>query len=266
MTDNIILFPNFRKLKGEVDKLRTELSILVLERDELRLVICKNIEMAYMLELGSLEYKVFEAQCAFMRLKRKAELIQAKKNKQEKIVISQIEYTLDVEFEEYQRKLDEQIDEMNQAIERSSFNVLSTEEAVELKKLYRRVIKILHPDLNPSITQAQLELFNKAVNAYDAGDLNTLRIIDEMISEPILSDNYIDEMTRLADEKERLIGLLKTVKESIENIKNEFPYAVKELLNDPTKIAERKIELKSIIHQYKELIDAYNARIEEMLR
>lgn len=266
MTDNIILFPNFRKLKGEVDKLRTELSILVLERDELRLVICKNIEMAYMLELGSLEYKVFEAQCAFMRLKRKAELIQAKKNKQEKIVISQIEYTLDVEFEEYQRKLDEQIDEMNQAIERSSFNVLSTEEAVELKKLYRRVIKILHPDLNPSITQAQLELFNKAVNAYDAGDLNTLRIIDEMISEPILSDNYIDEMTRLADEKERLIGLLKTVKESIENIKNEFPYTVKELLNDPTKIAERKIELKSIIHQYKELIDAYNARIEEMLR
>lgn len=266
MTDNIILFPNFRKLKGEVDKLRTELSILVLERDELRLVICKNIEMAYMLELGSLEYKVFEAQCAFMRLKRKAELIQAKKNKQEKIVISQIEYTLDVEFEEYQRKLDEQIDEMNQAIERSSFNVLSTEEAVELKKLYRRVIKILHPDLNPSITQAQLELFNKAVNAYDAGDLNTLRIIDEMISEPILSDNYIDEMTRLADEKERLIGLLKTVKESIENIKNEFPYTVKELLNDPTKIAERKIELKSIIHQYKELIDAYNARIVEMLR
>ena len=65
MTDNIILFPDFQKLKEEVDKLRTELSMLVLERDELRLVECKNIEMIYMLELGSLEYKIFETQCVF---------------------------------------------------------------------------------------------------------------------------------------------------------------------------------------------------------
>jgi len=62
MADNILLFPDFQKLKEEVEKLRIELSMLVLERDELRLVECKNIEMIYMLELDKLEYKVFEAQ------------------------------------------------------------------------------------------------------------------------------------------------------------------------------------------------------------
>jgi len=100
--------------------------------------------MIYMLELGKLEYKVFEAQCVFLRLKRKVELIQAKKNRQEKIVLKQIEDVLDAEFAEFQKKLDEQINKINAAIERSRFDVLSDEEARELKKLYRRIIKALH--------------------------------------------------------------------------------------------------------------------------
>ena len=76
---NVIVFPDFEKLKSEVEKMRTELSMLLLERDELQFVICKNIETEYMLKLGSIEYKAYEAQCAALRLKRKIELIQAKK-------------------------------------------------------------------------------------------------------------------------------------------------------------------------------------------
>ena len=41
---DIILYPDFQALKDEVQRLRTELSMLVLERDELRFVECKNIE------------------------------------------------------------------------------------------------------------------------------------------------------------------------------------------------------------------------------
>ena len=41
----IILFPEFATLKEEIEKLRTELSMLLLERDELKYVECKNIEM-----------------------------------------------------------------------------------------------------------------------------------------------------------------------------------------------------------------------------
>lgn len=54
---NVIVFPDFEKLKSEVEKMRTELSMLLLERDELQFVICKNIETEYMLKLGSIEYK-----------------------------------------------------------------------------------------------------------------------------------------------------------------------------------------------------------------
>jgi hypothetical protein len=51
----IVLHPHFEKLKADVDRLRTELSMLVLERDELLYQECKNIEMAYMLSVGGLE-------------------------------------------------------------------------------------------------------------------------------------------------------------------------------------------------------------------
>lgn len=44
---NVIIFPDFEKLKNEVEKMRTELSMLLLERDELQFVICKNIETEY---------------------------------------------------------------------------------------------------------------------------------------------------------------------------------------------------------------------------
>ena len=34
-SSNVIVFPDFEKLKSEVEKMRTELSMLLLERDEL---------------------------------------------------------------------------------------------------------------------------------------------------------------------------------------------------------------------------------------
>lgn len=262
----IIMFPGFEKLKLEVQKLRTELSMLFLERDELRYMECRNIEMAYMLALGSLEYKVYEAECMALRLKRKSALIQTKRNRQEKIILPQIEEDLDAEFFEYQKRLYEQINKMNEAIERSHRGILSEAESKELKKLYRKIVKSLHPDLHPDLSGPQIELFMNAVTAYENGDLQTLQVINEMVGEPLLQDTSQDAMTQLTREKERLECLLKTVKDSIATIKSEYPYTLKEIVNSPEKIATRRQELENVLNQYQDMISIYSARIEEMLR
>lgn len=263
---NVIIFPDFEKLKNEVKKMRTELSMLLLERDELQFVICKNIETEYMLNLGSIEYKAYEAQCAALRLKRKIELIQAKKNRQEKIIISAIEEVLDNEFAEYQKQLDEQINKMNDALKRSKADVLTDEENKELKKLYRKIVKALHPDINPDISEARVTLFDNAVQAYKNGDLGTLRIIGEMVGNSPLPEQHKDALTQLSEEKDRLNNLLKAIRDSIEKIKSEYPYTMKEILENKEKTEQKKQELESILRQYNELISIYKAKIEEMMR
>lgn len=263
---NVILFPDFEKLKNETEKMRTELSMLLSECDELQFVICKNIETEYMLKLGGIEYKAYEAQCTALRLKRKIELIQAKKNRQEKIIISALEEALDNEFAEYQKQLNEQIDKMNDALKRSKSEVLSDEDSKELKKLYRKIVKVLHPDINPDVTKAQVQLFDNAVTAYKSGDLGTLRIINEMVGNNPLPEQHKDAMTQLAQEKERLQGLLKSITESIEKIKTEYPYTMKAILEDEEKTEQKKRELEGVLEDYNELIRAYKAKIEEMLR
>ena len=223
----IILFPDFAVLKAEVEKLRTELSMLLLEQDELVYVECKNIEMAYMLSLGNLEYQVYELHCAVLRLKRKTELIQAKKNRQEKVVLFVIEQILDEEFAEYQAQLDEQIHRMNAAIERSRGKFLSQEETRELKKLYRSVVKALHPDLHPDISDVQAELLR---------------------------------------EKERMLSLIQELRDDIAKIKNEYPYTMKEIVQSEEKTAEKRGQLEELIIQLKKNLEFYQSRIGEMLR
>lgn len=262
---NIIQLPEYDSLKREVEKLRTEISMLVLERDHLRLVECKNLETAYMLALGALEHKAYEAQCLTLRLKRKIEMLQAKRNRQEKIVMAEIEQALDEEFAEYQQKLNEQIEKMNQAIEHNNGEFLTAEEEKECRKLYRAIVKALHPDLHPDLTEAQRRMFQNAVQAYEHGDLKTLRVIHTMSEETPLPDAHEDAMKVLLREKERLEKVVASIQDDMASIKAEYPYTMKELLSDEGRVNEKKQELETIIKQYQKMAAYYQDRINEMV-
>ena len=262
----VVPFPEFAALKAEVEKLRVEISMFLLERDELRFVICKNIETAYMLALGSLEYKAFELNCNVLRIKRKIDLIQAKKNRQEKIALSAIDKLLDKEFASFQCQLNEQIDKMNKALDHSQGHVLTDEETKQIKKLYRSIVKALHPDLHPEITPAQMQLFQNAVQAYENGDIGNLLIISEMVAEPVVPEQSESGLSILTKDKERLTKTLELIREQIANIKSEYPYTMKELVNAPEQVAEKRTELEKMIEELKEAYDLYAGRLKEMLR
>ena len=263
--NEIILNLEYENLKNELLKKRTELSMLVLQRDELKYVICKNIETKYMLELGSLEYCLYQSECIIMRLKRKVELIQMRINRQEKIDVSAIDKLLDEQFREYQQKLEEKIKKMNEAIERDNGEVLTEQQVKELKKLYRAIVKALHPDLNPNVTKQQIKLFQNAVTAYKNGDLQTLRIINEMISNNHSEDDNTDNIEKMRNELIRLDRMISSINGDIEKIKSEYPYTMKDILFDKEQLNQRKEELKDNIDQCNELVSFYKTKIQHLL-
>lgn len=262
----IVLFPDFDKLQKEVEKLKTELSMLLLERDELVYVVCKNIQTAYMLRLGGLEYNAFKAQCTAQRLKRKIELIQARKNRQEAVNFDELERILDREFAEYEKKLEEQIKRMNDALEWSRERELTEAETKELKKLYRAIVKALHPDVTPNATPEQIRLLENATEAYKNGDLAALRVIYEMISNIPAQESGTDALLHLTERKKRLLASIQSVRERIQKIKSEYPYTMKEIVSDEEKLRQRKAELEQILRQYEEWIEYYRKRLDEMLK
>ena len=180
-----------------------------------------------------------------------------RKNRQEKVIISKIEKILDDEFSKYQENLKQQINMMNKAIERSKCELLSEEDTKEINKLYRKIVKKLHPDIHPEINYALENLFQNAITAYENGDLDTLKIIDEMVGDHPLPDNKEDVMSHLSKEKSRLQNLIKRTNERIEKIKSEFPYIVKEIIEDPKKTGERRSQIEAMYRDYNTSIEIY---------
>lgn len=260
----IIEFPDIKKLKEKIRSLRRELEDLYPEKEHLLGVICENIQRDYTLVFGSLEYKLYEAYCEYLRLRRKRDLIQAKVNRGEKPDMEAIESRLDEEFRDYKRRLDEQMEEINRAIEKSKLKLLPDEEQKELKTLYKAIVKRLHPDLNPSITEGEKELFYNATESYKLGDLNTLRIIYDLTVKGEEEELSLPNDS-LQEEAERLEKAVVAIREEIERIKSNPPYTLKIYLEDERKKAVRLYTLRSETQSFYRAIQTQEEAIRDMM-
>ncbi len=261
---NLIRLPAYDALKAELQVLRDELSAAILEQDDLLLQRCKNIEAAYLVRFGGLEYAAYEAECRCLRQKRKLELVIMKRNRQEHIDVGAMEDLLDREFKAYQRQLDEMIQHMNQALDRSRAETLSKADAALLKSLYRKIVKALHPDLHPELSEAKEGLFFRAVAAYQGGNLELMQAIFEMVRSDELHEEA-DSLHSYMKEKELLTEKLEKVRARTAELQKTYPYTLKEFLDDEAKAAQRREELERLCHMYQAQAEDYQAQIKEYL-
>ncbi len=263
--NELILSPEYEAIRKELEKLRSEFVRKMYELDELRYVICENIESEYMLELGDLEYKVYRQECEYRRLKRKLELIQRALNHNMVLDVKAIERTLSEEFEIYRIELENMMEKMNKAIERSSMRSLSKEESVELRSYYRAIMKKIHPDMNPDLSDQQLKLFFNAVEAYKNGDVKTLKLIHTMIEDENIDTFILDSLDNYKKLKERLEDSIDAIDAQTENIKSHFPYNVKWLLEDKEELHLKKEQMKESYDQYKESIGFLSEKVNRLI-
>lgn len=251
---NIIISPEYLKLIEEIKKLKENIVSLYEERDELAYHICRNIETDYMSKIGILEYKLFEWQCKILRLKRKIELYQRKTNREEIPDENEIEKELDNEYKEYEEKLKQMSNELQNALQRKNYGILSEENTKELKRIYRKLIKKLHPDLNKENSERNKNLLLKVTRAYENGDLETLKNLEILTNEIIEKENVeMGELEELNESKARYEIIINNLIEEIKKIKESFPYNKKEFLKSEILVQKRRKELENEMKMCKEV-------------
>jgi hypothetical protein len=292
------------QLRVEIQALRELLASLVLARDQLTSITLRDIEAAYMRELGSLEAEAYQAECQARLLKATLEMMQASLNREEPIQKEEIDNQIESQYKEFKKVYDDFVrraaeaadyrqrreaqqshksnrtssktvekdapkqnsgdtEELSQIEQTSGDDLPEETEEQELRRLYRKIAKAMHPDLHPDQDEATKELFRKAITAYYDFDLKTLREIDAIISGDISekSGNLLEELIK---ERDRLLGMIRTVRSEIRAIKGRYPYTLKAILDDPGILEAEKRKLRDRLENAKRAAEVYQERITEI--
>lgn len=239
----------------EVANLKDQLSQLIFQYDNLISHVGPEIERQYVLEFGRYEYKLYELELNIDKLRRKLQLIQIEINHENPIDLDKIEKILQEEFEEYEKQVQSQIDEIK-FLEENNPEKLSESDTKKLKKLYRMLVKKLHPDLNPNQTFFELNLFYRAVYCFEHGDLKGLESVAAVLPENAGEEtSQIDDLKRLIEEYE----------DKIMELKEKYPFNKRELLEDEDSGRKYKDMLSGLIEDRKKDIETLENKINDLI-
>jgi len=251
--------PEYVKKLEKYQALKTELVSLISERDLLENTVRKNLEALYATRIGKNEYALYRLECDIARLKRKIELFQAKINHGQKPDILEIEDKLDREYQKWEKEISGILENIEKSRRRLE-NLREDGESMELHKIYRILVKKLHPDVITAQTERTNMLWNRTMDAYKYGDLEELKAIAILVEDEKdtgLQERDIEEMTRSVSQK--VYKLL----EHIKKIRSEFPFTIEKDIEDEGWVAGKNDEIFSKIDKLEdkktglqEIIDA----------
>ncbi|MBQ3290497.1 MAG: hypothetical protein IJH50_13935 [Kiritimatiellae bacterium] len=214
-----------------------------------------NIKARYMMFVGRLEYKAYELKVEFSRWKRRFALRQAALNRGETPDLAAIEATLKREFAEFLKEMKRRSDEIKENAKLFSSKCLSDKEDTAVRVAYLNAVKKLHPDLNPNLSKAALDLWNEIQSAYAKRDWEAVRLL------AALADSVADGVEDFASAPDATAALREAC-EKLETksreltaetvrIQKNAPFTYKEFLDDEEAVTARQNELKIDIAELK---------------
>jgi dGTP triphosphohydrolase len=251
--------PEYVKKLEKYQALKSELVSLISERDLLENTVRKNLEALYATRIGKNEYALYRLECDIARLKRKIELFQAKINHGQKPDILEIEDKLDREYQKWEKEISGILENIEKSRRRLE-NLREDGESIELHKIYRILVKKLHPDVITAQTERTNMLWNRTMDAYKYGDLEELKAIAILVEdEKDTSIQGMDIEERIRSISQKVCKLL----EYIKKIRSEFPFTIEKDIEDEGWVAGKNDEIFSKIDKLEdkktglqEIIDA----------
>lgn len=264
--NEIAMHPEYEKLVSEIEDLKEELKKLIFNEDELKYHINKEIETQYMLKIGYLEYKVFKKEVDLLMIKKEIKLIQKAINLEIEINMESIKQLIDVEYEDSIKKLEDELSKINDIANKSQGEILSSDDSKLLKKSYKELILKLHPDLNENLSEEDKLLFIKVVESFEEGDLDSLIIFNELLTNDLEKEESDDSFEKLKEKISFLNKKIDLKSEEIDKIKSSYPYNKKELLENEKEVKILKNDLNQILKEYDMAYEKYKEKLEKLLK
>ena len=258
------LHPDYRALLDENALLREELAHLLTEEHDLVHLVKPNLLALYQKKIGAWELRGLHAQVAAARARRRLEMAQAAVNQGRKPDLTEIEGHLELEFLAWQLKIQEAAQQLADAARRLE-HLLPDVEDRELKKLYYDLVKKLHPDVNPDVSEDHRRLWQRVQAAYEHSDMQELRALTLLADQsgPIAPPTAtLDTLRRdRATLEVQTAALLKR----IEQIETQPPFTLRTQLADEAWLAQRRQEIEARITGFDTQCAALETHLQTLL-
>ena len=252
---------NKTTLLEQYDVLTAEYIRLLNDKDVLSNWGKPQLEAMYATRIGSWQVQRLQLQLRVKALKRKIELVYSAVNKEEPLDITTIELQVATELADAELQIMKQVTVVDNA-KALLTNLHTPERSAELRKVFKQLAKQLHPDVNPDMSNVQLEIWYKIKDAYAVGDIDRMKAL-QLVYEKEISQLQQRHDDLPQDVIEVRIATLKTgiilLDQQIEDIKSSFPFTLAEQLKDDEWIAAQVGELKDEIAK----LEAYEQELQQ---
>ena len=250
MKRDIDISPRKKQLKEEYEQLQKVYADLVIRREEMLLDEKPRLEAMYMDAVGELLYEELCLKCEIALLKLQHACMQAYVNRGEEPDMEAVEEQVEqaaYTYNENLRQEEERIKNARAFIEshEEDNSEQKLKDYMDLKRLYRKLVHRLHPDLHPDQTEWERELFLKVQQAYEERDLERLSALEQELDAGMPSSSVDNETIEEWEERiAKLKEQIEVIKKEIEQLENSFPFTYRQKLYDMEWISSQREEIR----------------------
>ena len=161
----------------------------------------------------------------------------------------------------YQMQLEDMIADYNNA---KKSEPISEAEKLLIKKIYRRIAKQFHPDVNPKVAKDEtlMELWQRVLSAYTCNDLKELQEAEILVNMALKQMNKEGVDIYIPNIDERIVQL----EEELEAIQKTRPYTYRFILEDEEERENQKIEYEVELSEYEDYSKELDQELEALLQ